>query len=102
MTYEPVLPHDTQVDISEFVKTRCDAAFQLRVLNRIEIETQNIVANPAIGTVVYGGPFESRRIHRAIVETDHNAFATIEFAYRENKRSNSIVFSAFREVPPEE
>ena len=99
MAYEPILPNDTANEITEFIQDRyVGAASQMAAADAIESEIAKVVANPSLGAPVYGGPFESRRIHRFTIEVTETT-RTVEFAYKINP-GQSVVFSGFREVPP--
>lgn len=100
MAYEQVLPNDTANQIADFIQERyVGAASMMAAAEAIEREMTTIAANPFLGTPIYGGPYESRRIHR-FVAASGDVTHTVEFAYWINPRRPVVVFSGFREVPP--
>ncbi|HEV8381200.1 MAG TPA: hypothetical protein VGQ29_06440 [Gemmatimonadales bacterium] len=99
MAYEQVLPPDTANEIRDFVIERyVGAASQMAAADAIEREMGKVASNPTLGAAVPGGPFESRRIHRFSVVVANQA-RTAELAYRVNQKSETVVFSGFREIP---
>ena len=97
MAYEQVLPSDTANEITDFIENRyVGAASQMAAADAIEGEMSKIAANPTLGAPVYGGPFESRRIHRFTIEVADST-RTVELIYKVSPRP-SVVFSGFREV----
>lgn len=98
MVYETVLPPDTQNEIEEFLEERyVGHAATMQAVDEIEREIEKLAANPTLGAVPRGTPFETRRIHRFKVDVADNS-RTVEFMYCVNKNRPSIVFSGFREI----
>jgi hypothetical protein len=93
------LPHDTQVEIEEFIDQRCEGKdAQLNAVGTIQHEMEKLAANPTLGASPPGSPFEWRRIHRFRIERAPGGHVIAELAYAVRWESSIIVFSGFREV----
>lgn len=100
MAFEIVFPHDTQTDVDAFIEQRChNRAEALEVEEALRQECEKLAANPTLGTVPLGTPFETRRIHRFRV-TAAGIARTVEFLYHVNAERRVVVLTGFREVPP--
>lgn len=60
---------------------------------------EKLAANPTLGTIPIGTPFESRRIHRFSIAVG-DAARVVGLMYFLNNRAERIVFHGFRGVPP--
>jgi len=100
MAFEIVLPLDTQNEITAFVEDHyIGRAAQLAVADAIEEEFAKLAANPTLGAVPVGTPFETRRIHRVVIAIG-DVVNTVELLYRINRASSTIVVHGCRRVPP--
>lgn len=100
MAFEIVLPRDTQNEIEEFITERyVGLAAQLAGADAIEREMEKVAANPTLGTVPIGTPFETRRIHRfAITVGDTTRLAEVLYFVR--TKAEKVIFYGFHEVTP--
>ncbi len=99
MPYEIELPRDTQNEIEEFIQRRyLGQAAELAAVDALATEMDNLAANPGLGAVPVGTPFDRRRIHRfKLVVGD--TLRLVELIYRVSHENRTIVFHGFREVP---
>jgi len=99
MAYAVVLPRDTQTDIDEIVEGQFVGKLgQLAGVDAIEQELQHLATNPTLGAVVFGGPYESRRIYKCSIRVDGYRPVELEFAYRLNAHKQQITISSARVV----
>lgn len=92
MPFEIVLPLDTQNEIEEFIVDHyVGLASQLAAAGAIDDETEKLAANPTLGTVPIGTPFETRRIHRFTIAVGDKT-RVVELLYFLNNRAQRIVF----------
>ena len=100
MAFEIVLPPDTQNEVDEFIARRCSSRDQeSAVVGALDEELGKLAANPTLGAVPIGTPFETRRIHRFTILVG-DTVRTVEFIYSVRKEAERLVISGFREVPP--
>jgi plasmid stabilization system protein ParE len=99
MAYEARFPPDTHNEIDAFVASIGGEEKQRAAADALDEEVAKLLANPMLGAVQYGGPFESRRIHRAVIRVG-GSVRTVEFVYRVVPEEQYVVLSGFREVLP--
>lgn len=99
MAFAIVLPPDTQTELDEYVDTQfATEQAQLAAAGALDRALEILAANPTIGAVPVGTPFETRRIYRATLDVDGEK-REVEFLYKLNKQTGSIVVHGFRAVP---
>lgn len=100
MAFEIELPPDTQNEILSFVEDHfVGNAAQVAAVDVIVEEFAKLRANPGLGAVPRGTPFESRRLHRFVIgvgEVQH----LVELLYKVNHARSSLVLTGFRRVLP--
>ncbi|MGH7619177.1 MAG: hypothetical protein ACREPM_18300 [Gemmatimonadaceae bacterium] len=97
MSYTLDLPPDTRGQIVDFIAAFGDGPERRIAINAILDELNKLAVNPKLGTPIYGGPLERRRIHRFLV----NAGVTreLQFAYMVFESTKTVVISGFDEAP---
>lgn len=100
MNYELRLPHDTQNDIREYINERfTELADQHAALTAILQELDKLAVNPALGTLHYGGPFETRPVYRFSIVVGGVTW-TIQVAYAVHKQDRVVVVTGFVPIAP--
>lgn len=101
MNYELRLPPDTQNEIREYLNERFgeNLADYLAALAAILGELEKLAVNPGLGSVHYGGPFESRPTY-PFSFTAGGVTRVVKVVYSVLKADRVVVISGFEPDVP--
>jgi plasmid stabilization system protein ParE len=97
MNYTLDLPPDTRRQIGDFIEA-LDGSARRAAVNAILDELGKLAANPKLGSPVYGGPLERRRIHRFLATIGPEP-RELQFAYKLLEATRTVLVSGFDEAP---
>lgn len=98
MSYALVLPPDTSRQIETYLKTVEAGGPRAAVCNGILDQLNIIRKNPKLGAPVYGGPFESRRLLRFVVDLSTEKH-DLQFLYKINEADRCVIVSGMMPTP---
>lgn len=99
MSYELVLPPDTQSEIADFILNEfVGDAEQTAAAKAVELELEKLATNPKLGTSP-PGPFEGRPIYRFTVTVGTKQM-TAQATYKVHEQDRLIVIIGFGRVRP--
>ena len=98
MSYELRLPPDTQAEITDYLRARtASLEEQAEATEAILAELRKLEVNPRLGAPHFGGPFESRRIHRFRIDLQ-GVTRDLQVVYKVHEADRIVVVSGFSPV----
>jgi hypothetical protein len=99
MRYVLLLPHDTKQQITAYLSDFTTGSVAYRAARDAVLDQLGkIQVNPQLGTPVYGGPLESRRILRFSLPVGSESH-DFQVVYKINDDSRTVVVSGFDRTP---
>jgi plasmid stabilization system protein ParE len=93
MNYELRLPPDTQREFREYLSGRfANDEDRRTAIDAIQAELEKLAVNPALGSIAYGGPFESRRTYLFSITVAGTAYY-LRVAYALPRNTRTVVIT---------